>query len=282
MEPTTDLPHELINDSQRKWDEFTNAAKHANISLGDDSDFIKISKRVFAFSNFIAGSCTQNPAMLADLVQSGDLYGQFPTDHYHDELKKSLSSLYEKEQEDNLSSILRNFRLREMIRIAWRDLAGRADLSQTMADLSALAEACIHQALLLLYEWACHKYGIPTGYEFASFLEAILNVSSEVTGLSDKMKDQLKRIKKPVHIQVFVTPTCPYCTQAALMAYQLAIENENITADVVEITEFPHLAQKYNVMGVPKVVINENHFFEGALPEHLFIEHILNSVEEEK
>jgi len=52
-----------------------------------------------------------------------------------------------------------------MIRIAWRDLAGWADLSQTMADLSALADACINQALLLLYEWACQKYGIPEGYD---------------------------------------------------------------------------------------------------------------------
>ena len=52
-----------------------------------------------------------------------------------------------------------------MIRIAWRDLAGWANLSQTMADLSALAEACINQALSLPYEWACRKYGIPTGYD---------------------------------------------------------------------------------------------------------------------
>ena len=163
MEPITDLPHEMIEDSQRKWDAFFSAATHANISLGDDSEFIKVSKRVFAFSNFVAASCTQNPAMLADLVQSGELYGQFPPDHYHHELKKSLSGLYERGQEHTLYSILRRFRLREMIRIAWRDLSGWADLSQTMADLSALADACIHQALLLLYEWACHKYGIPTG-----------------------------------------------------------------------------------------------------------------------
>ncbi|MBW2681096.1 MAG: hypothetical protein JRD01_10195 [Deltaproteobacteria bacterium] len=141
MKPIIDLPQEIMEDSQRKWDAFFSAAKHANISLRDDSEFIKISKRVFAFSNFIARSCTQNPAMLADLVQSGDLYGQFPPDHYHHELKKSLSGLYELEQEDKLFSILRRFRLREMIRIAWRDLAGWADLSQTMADLSSLADA---------------------------------------------------------------------------------------------------------------------------------------------
>jgi len=131
-------------------------------------------------------------------------------------------------------------------------------------------------------DYGIRFYGIPTGYEFASFLETILKVSSEVSGLTVKMKEQLKDLKKPAHIQVFVTPTCPYCTQAALTAYQLAIENENITSDVIEISEFPHLAQKYNVMGVPKVVINENHSFEGALPEHLFVEQVLKSVEEEK
>ena len=165
MEPITDLPQELIEDSQSRWDAFCSAAKHGDISLWDDSEFIKVSKRVFAFSHFVAGSCTINPALLADLVQRGDLHRKYPTDHYNHKLKKSLSGLYELQQEDKLSFILRKFRLREMIRIAWRDLSGRADLSQTMADLSALAHACIHQTLLLLYEWACRKYGIPTGYD---------------------------------------------------------------------------------------------------------------------
>ncbi|MEA1947881.1 MAG: bifunctional [glutamate--ammonia ligase]-adenylyl-L-tyrosine phosphorylase/[glutamate--ammonia-ligase] adenylyltransferase, partial [Thermodesulfobacteriota bacterium] len=165
MKPATDLPQEMIEDSQSKWDAFCSAAKDANISLWDDFEFIEVLKRVFAFSNFIARSCTHNPAMLADLVQSGDLHGQSPPDHYNHKLKKSLSGSFELEEEAKLSSILRKFRLREIIRIAWRDLAGRADLSQTMADLSALADACINQALSFLYEWACRKYGIPTGHD---------------------------------------------------------------------------------------------------------------------
>ncbi len=165
MKPVTDLPQEMFEDSQSKWDAFCSAAKDTNISLWDDSEFIEVLKRVFAFSNFIARSCTHNPAILADLVQSGDLHGQSPPDDYNHKLKKSLSGLSELEEEDKLSSILRKFRLREIIRIAWRDLAGRADLSQTMADLSALADACINQALSFLYEWACRKYGIPTGYD---------------------------------------------------------------------------------------------------------------------
>jgi hypothetical protein len=48
------------------------------------------------------------------------------------------------------------------------------------------------------------------------------------------------------------------------LAHQAAMENELITADAVEVSEFPHLARKYSVRGVPKTVINENQFMEGG------------------
>ena len=44
-------------------------------------------------------------------------------------------------------------------------------------------------------------------------------------------------------------------------------------------SEFPHLGQKYGVMGVPKVVINETQHFEGALPESAFVQQVLNAVQ---
>lgn len=117
-------------------------------------------------------------------------------------------------------------------------------------------------------------YGIPSGYEFASFLEAILLVSRGESGLADDIEKEVKSINEPVHIQVFVTPTCPYCQQAALTSYAMALANDNIRSDIVEVSEFMHLGQKYGVMGVPKVVINETHSFEGALPENLFLEEV--------
>ncbi len=121
-------------------------------------------------------------------------------------------------------------------------------------------------------------YGIPTGYEFATLMEVMLHLSAGDSGLSTDAKVKIAQIKDPVHIQVFVTPTCPYCPQAAITGMQAAIENPNIRTDVVEISEFPHLAQKYGVMGVPKVVINETQSFEGALPEPLYIERIFEAV----
>lgn len=124
-------------------------------------------------------------------------------------------------------------------------------------------------------------YGIPSGYEFAAFLEMIIKVSHAESGMSEAAKNSVQGINQPVHLQVFVTPTCPYCTKAALLAQQCAMENENIRADIIEVTEFPHLGQKYEVMGVPKIVINEDYSFEGAMPEEAFVEEILKAVKEE-
>lgn len=127
-------------------------------------------------------------------------------------------------------------------------------------------------------DYGIRYYGIPSGYEFASLLEDILMVSQGDSGLSDSSKELVRGIDKPVHIQVFVTPTCSYCPSAVRLAHQLAMENENITADMVEATEFPHLSQKYGVMGVPKTIINESVSIEGAVPEAMFVQRVLEAV----
>ena len=62
------------------------------------------------------------------------------------------------------------------------------------------------------------------------------------------------------------------------MTHQFAIENEFIRADSVEAVEFPHLAHKYNVMSVPKTVINETVEFVGAVPEDTLLENLLKAV----
>ncbi len=121
-------------------------------------------------------------------------------------------------------------------------------------------------------------FGIPSGYEYTSFIEAILDASKGKTGLAQKTKDALQAVDKDIHIQVFVTPTCPYCTTAVRLGHQFALESSHITADMVESTEFPHLAQKYHVFGVPKTIINETHSVEGAIPEETFLEHVLKAL----
>lgn len=132
-------------------------------------------------------------------------------------------------------------------------------------------------ALIVMGEkdYGIRFYGLPYGYEFQTLLESIINVSRGRTDLSEETKNKLKEIKTPVHIQVFVTLTCPYCPMVATTAQKFAIENDLIRADVIDISEFPQLALKYAVMGTPKTVINEKVEFVGAFPEDLFLEHLL-------
>jgi predicted DsbA family dithiol-disulfide isomerase len=65
------------------------------------------------------------------------------------------------------------------------------------------------------------------------------------------------------------------------LAHQLAIENEHITADVVEVSEFIDMAQLYRVQGVPKTVVNDRVEFTGALPEPRFVQQVLQALDKE-
>ncbi|MGQ9599965.1 MAG: protein disulfide oxidoreductase [Anaerolineae bacterium] len=127
-------------------------------------------------------------------------------------------------------------------------------------------------------DYGIRFYGIPSGYEFTSLIEDILDVSKGESGLQPKTKKAVAELTEPVHIQVFVTPTCPYCPQAVRLAHKLAIESELIRADMVEAIEFPHLANKYGVYGVPRTVINEKVHQEGAAPESLLLSKLLEAV----
>ena len=114
-------------------------------------------------------------------------------------------------------------------------------------------------------------YGVPAGYEFNTLIKDIVQMSRGETELTAETKRRLSEIKKPVHLKVFVTPTCPYCPGMVSLAHQFAMENENITADMIEISEFPQLGVKYNVSGVPKTVINESGEVLGMQPEEEFV-----------
>lgn len=128
-------------------------------------------------------------------------------------------------------------------------------------------------------DYGVRFYGIPSGYEFTSVIEDILDVSRGESGLQPGTKEAIASITEPVHLQVFVTPTCPYCPQAVRLAHKLAIESDLVTGDMVEAIEFPHLSNKYHVHGVPRTVINETVHQEGAVPEPMLLAKLLEAVE---
>ena len=120
-------------------------------------------------------------------------------------------------------------------------------------------------------DYGVRFYGIPSGYEFPSLLHSIRAVSAGKTELSAEGQQALAGLTEPVHMQVFITPTCPYCSSAVMLAHQMAIASPMVRADMVEAQEFPHLSVKYQVMGVPRTIINETTHIEGSAPEPMVI-----------
>jgi len=116
--------------------------------------------RVFAASEFVARGCVQQPALLQELVTSGDLLRAYPAGDLTARVAKFLNDAAD---EPALKTRLRQLRRREMLRIAWRDLAGWADLDETLATLSEFADACVDGALARLHAWAVAKSGEPQG-----------------------------------------------------------------------------------------------------------------------
>lgn len=126
-------------------------------------------------------------------------------------------------------------------------------------------------------DYGIRFYGIPAGYEFSSLLEGIRMIGNKNSGLTEELKNELQKIDYAVHLQVFVTPTCPYCPSAVINAHKFAYENGMISADMIEATEFQSLSTKYHVQGVPMSVVNEEYNVEGSVPESVLLDKIIEA-----
>jgi glutaredoxin-like protein len=130
-----------------------------------------------------------------------------------------------------------------------------------------------------LLDYGVRFAGIPSGHEFSSFIEALILVSGRDSGLDDEIRRQLSDLKEPVLLQVFVTPTCPYCPRAVVTAHQMAVESEMVQAEMVEAMEFQGLSQRFGVSGVPQTTINSGAgTVIGAVPEEQLLTEIQSAL----
>jgi glutaredoxin-like protein len=123
-------------------------------------------------------------------------------------------------------------------------------------------------------DFGLRLYGQPSGYEFGTLIDAIGDVSRCETLLAAETVAALAALERPVHLQVFSTPTCPYCPRAARLAFQFALASEHVTADSVEVASFPDLARRYRVSSVPMTVVGDALEFVGAQAEDVLLKHI--------
>ena len=151
------LPEPLRADAERAWQGYLEACRAAASDPVADPAGLDL-PAVWAASRFVADACTRDPDLLGDLVASGDLARRYA----EGELAARAGAACAGAADDaTLGRALRLLRRREMVRIAWRDLAGRADLDETLGDLTALAEGCIDAALARLHGLQVEQWGVP-------------------------------------------------------------------------------------------------------------------------
>jgi thioredoxin reductase (NADPH) len=119
--------------------------------------------------------------------------------------------------------------------------------------------------------------GAPAGEEGISFLQTILMVSLRQSGLSKTSKELLSQLDEKRHVQIYITPDCPYCPGQVINAFRAAIERpELVSSECVDSTQNLDLAKKYNVGSVPQTIINEKTISLGYQPEERFISELIS------
>lgn len=151
------LPHILRDRLAQRVEDFLTACADAGLSPPVDRRILESAPLVFCCSDFVFQHCLRIPSSLIELAGDG-LLSSGADLSFDDRIRSACAGV---EDQDGLMSALRRFRNREMARIAWRDLAGWASLDETLHDLTSLAEACLDQALSLLYDWQTQRMGTP-------------------------------------------------------------------------------------------------------------------------
>lgn len=116
--------------------------------------------------------------------------------------------------------------------------------------------------------------GIPAGHEINSFISALIEMSGAESEVPAELLERIQKIDKPVNIKVFVTLSCPHCPGAVQKAHKLAMLNKNVTGEMIEAQTFYELSEKFNVTGVPKIIINDSLELVGNQPIERFLEQI--------
>jgi thioredoxin reductase (NADPH) len=101
-------------------------------------------------------------------------------------------------------------------------------------------------------------HGIPGGHEFNSFVVGLYNAAGPGQVLDPELAEALRAIQDPVSMKILVSLTCTMCPELVIAAQRMAAENPRVTAEVYDLNHFPELRERYKVMSVPCLVINDS------------------------
>lgn len=112
-------------------------------------------------------------------------------------------------------------------------------------------------------------HGVPGGHEINSFVIALYNVAGPGKEVEPDIEKKIKDISKPVNLKIMVSLSCTMCPESVMAAQKAATLSEHIEAEMIDLMHFPELKEKYDVMSVPCMVVNDKavHFGKKGISE---------------
>ena len=137
-------------------------------------------------------------------------------------------------------------------KVVWTEQAASDEESSVPAALPAM-ELMDHTGR----SSGIYFHGVPGGHEFNSFVIALYNVAGPGQELDRDTEARIQAISKETNIKILVSLTCTMCPESVMAAQRIAAASKHVTAEMFDLPHYPELKEKYNVMSVPCMVIND-------------------------
>lgn len=101
-------------------------------------------------------------------------------------------------------------------------------------------------------------HGVPGGHEFNSFVIALYNAAGPGQPLSETLLEKIRGIREEIHMKIAVSLSCTMCPEVVMAAQRIALENPHIQAEMFDLAHYPELKEKYQIMSVPCLILNDS------------------------
>ena len=196
-----------------------------------------------------------------------------------DSHKEKPDELFTEEMRQQLDAVFARMERPLLLKLYLDSRSISAELESFITSLAALSEKleftvcdraaqeeyapCVEVCLADGTQTGLAFHGVPSGHEFTSFVLGLYNAAGPGQPIDGDVKQEIAAITKPTDIKIAVTLSCTMCPDLVVAAQRIASANLNVTAHVYDIRHFGKLKNRYNVMSVPCMIVNDESVFFG-------------------
>ena len=117
-------------------------------------------------------------------------------------------------------------------------------------------------------------HGVPGGHELESFILAIYNTAGPGQAMTDVLKQRIQGLPSPLNLKIGVSLSCTMCPEVVQACQRIALLGDGITAEMVDLQYYPKLRDKYAIMSVPALIVNDNDVLFGKKSIEELVEYL--------